>query len=100
MRIPAARAFAGARIDDPDDRLRLFDSVRRLFEDVCRDDRLVVGHDSAGVDKTKRFGFPVDLTVIAVARDAGLVADNRPPGTRQPIEERGFSDIGPADDRN
>ena len=35
-----------------------------------------------------------------VARDAGLIVDDRDLPTGQPIKQRGFADVGAADDRD
>ena len=40
------------------------------------------------------------LALAAVAGDAGLVIDQRELLPDQPVEQRRFSDIGPADDGN
>ena len=34
----------------------------------------------------------------AIARDAGGIVDDRAAGAQDPVEERRFADVGPADD--
>jgi hypothetical protein len=46
----------------------------------------------------KGFSVPFGLDADAVARDAGLVMDDRDPFFYDAVEERGFADIRTADD--
>ena len=51
-----------------------------------------------GIDDAQMASAPFRLAVEAVARDAGLVADDGAARAHQPIEERGFADVGTAHD--
>ena len=68
----------------------------RLVKNLRGNVLLVVDHDAAGIDQLEAaarvFGKPVD----AVARDAGLIADDRAPLPSNAIEESGLSNVGPA----
>ena len=75
------RRDTGSRIDDPYDRLRAIYREPCLFEDVRRDDRLVIRDDAARVDQLETLRLPLDFAVDPVTGDPGLVADYRSPGT-------------------
>ena len=73
-----------------------FDGHLRLAKDFARDGGLVVRHDPARIDDFERALLPGRRAVDAVARNSRLVGNNRAPRARQPVENRGFADIGPA----
>jgi hypothetical protein len=54
--------------------------------------------DAAGVYEREGFSVPLGLDADAVARDAGLVMDDGNAPLDDAVEQRGFPDIGPADD--
>ena len=96
------RHDAFLHVDDEDDGARGFDGDFHLFERGLDDD--VVGFfaaqqaDAAGVHEREGFSAPLGLGGDAVARDAGLVMHDRNPLADDAVEQRGFADIGPADD--
>src|SRR4030095_1065204 len=71
------RRYPCAGVNYPDDRLSLVYRKARLLEDIRGDDRIVVGHDAAGIDEIESFRLPFDLSVDTVARNARLVTDDR-----------------------
>ena len=75
---------------------RAFDGHLRLAQNFARNGGLVVRHDPASVDDFERASLPGCRPIDAVARDPWLVGNNRAPRARQPIENRGFADIRPA----
>jgi len=81
------RRHASTRVNDPDDGLRFVDRESGLLENVSGDDRLVVRYDAACVDELEPLGFPLDLTVYPIARDTGLIADDRLSRSGQAIEQ-------------
>ena len=89
-------------VDDENDGVRGFNRDFDLFERGLDDN--VVGFfaaeqaDAAGVHERERFSVPLGLGGDAVARDAGLVVDNRDAFSDDAIEQRGFADIWPSDD--
>ena len=90
------RRQARAHIHDQQQLRRAFNGHLRLAKNFARNGGLVVRHDPARVDHFERAPLPGRRPVDAVARDPWLVGDNRAPRARQPVENRGFADIGPA----
>jgi len=66
------------------------------MENLRGDILLIFDDDAAGVDQFEMPALVFGLPVEAVARDAGLVADNRAPLSSDSIEECGLSNVGPA----
>src|SRR6202035_1852263 len=56
--------------------------------------------EARGVDDGEFEIAETPLSLPAIARDAGFVIDQRKLLPDQPVEQRRFSDIGPADDGN
>jgi len=54
--------------------------------------------EAAGVDDEIRAVAPEPAAVMAIARQTGIVRDERGARLRQPVEQRRFSDVGTADD--
>ena len=75
---------------------RAFNGHLRLAKNFARNSGLVVRHDPARVDDFECAPLPGRRAIDAVARDPRLVGDNRAPRARQPVKNRGFADIGPA----
>ena len=96
------RHDAFLHVDDENDGARGFDGDFDLFERGF--DNHVIGFfaaqqaDAAGVHERERFSVPLGLGADAVARDAGLVVDNRNAFFDDAVEQRGFADIRAADD--
>ena len=59
---------------------------------------LFFGNNAAGIDDAQAAPAPFGLAVEPVAGDAGFVADDGAPRSHQPVEERGFADVGTAHD--
>jgi hypothetical protein len=85
-------------IDDKQEQAGLIDRRAGLLEDVHGDNRLVIGHDTARVDQPESAPLPFGLTVDAVARDPGQVADDRAPRPDHPVKDGRFPDIRAAND--
>ena len=90
----------GASVHDHDDGRRFLERDPGLTEDLRRDELLVFGNDAARIHHPKLAPAPFRLAVETVASDAGLVADDGAPRSGQPVEERGFADVGAAHDSN
>ena len=87
-------------VDDEEDEVRLGDRLARLDGDRARDRRLVGDVDAAGVDQEEALAGPLDDELLAVARDAGRLVDDRLAGAAQPVDERRLADVREADDRD
>jgi hypothetical protein len=88
-------AFAG--IDDQQHAVGFLDGLERLLRHQAfdaADDRF---DQAAGVDDDARAPFVADVTVLAVAREAGHVGDERVARPRQGIEQGRFADVGATD---
>src|SRR5687767_6623957 len=70
------RRDTGPRVNDPNDRDGFIDRKRRLSEYICRDDRLIVGNDTAGIDEPESLCLPVDISKHPVAGNTRLIADD------------------------
>jgi hypothetical protein len=91
------RSRAGARIDQKQDRVRLRHCGCGLRLHLSRQalGRRVL--EAGRIDHPKRQIAEPALAFPAITRDARLIVDKRAPRPDQTIEERGFADIGPAD---
>ncbi len=94
------RGEFGARVNNHDDGVGLFQRNLRLAEDLCGDQRFVVGHHTSGVDQAGTLALPLHFAVDAVAGDAGLVTHDGAAAVRQPVEERRLAHIRPPADRD
>ncbi len=92
------RGELGAAVDDHDDGVGFFERDLSLAENLAGDQGFVVGDDAAGVDQAGFAALPLDLAVDAVARDAGLVADDGAARAGEAVEERALADVGAAAD--
>ena len=90
----------GAPVDQENDLRGTLEREARLFQDLARDQLLVVRDDAAGVDQLEVPAVIPGLAVNAVARDAGLVADDRAALADDRVEKSGLPDVWPADDDN
>ena len=61
----------GAAVYDHDDGCSFRQRDLGLAEDLAGDQRLVIRYHAAGIDQPRAPSLPLDLTVDAVARDAG-----------------------------
>ncbi len=84
----------GAAVHHHDDCVGLLESDFRLAENFRRDEVFVLGEDAARIHDAQVASAPFRLAVKAVARDAGLIANNGAARAYQPVEQRGLADIG------
>ena len=70
----------------------------RLAKDFRRDEVFVVGKNAARINDAQLAAAPFGLAIETVARDAGLIAHNGAARADQPVEQRGFADVGAAHD--
>src|SRR6185436_13446188 len=77
---------------------RVLERHAGLLEDLRGDHLIVVLDDSAGIDQLEFLAAMISLAADPVARDAGLVADDRAALSEDGIEQRRFADVGAADD--
>ena len=89
-----------ADVDNHDERSGFIERDFGLAVNFGGDELRIVGNDAAGVDEAIAAAGPFIFAVDAVAGDAGLIADDRSPTPGEAIEERGFADVGAADDSN
>ena len=68
--------------------------------DVAGQFSLATANDSAGVKDMKRLVAQCTGREEAIASDSRLVVDDRDASSSEPIEERGFADVRPANDDN
>jgi hypothetical protein len=94
------RGHAGAAVHQEKQKVRFADGRHNLFQDFLGDDLLDIRHHTPGIENLEAAAAPGDSPINAIARDAGLIADNRLAGATQSVEKSRFADIGPADDRN
>ena len=90
-----ARDF-GASIDQEDDMGGAPDGHLGLAEDLGWDILVIFHHDAARIDQFEAAAVVLGGPVDAVARDPRLVADDGAALPRDPVEQGGFSDVGPA----
>jgi hypothetical protein len=88
----------GASIDDHHNRRRFFKRNFGLAKNLRRYEVLVVWDDAARIDHAELVSKPFRLAIEAVARDAGLIADNGAPRSGEMVEERRFANVGASDD--
>ena len=67
----------GAAVDQEDDLSRAFERDAGLVQNFAGDQLVVVVDDAAGIDQLEGAAAILALAVDPVARDAGLIADNR-----------------------
>ena len=88
---------AGAQIDDEDDRVGLGDGLLGLARHLAHDAGRVLGLEAAGIDDDELVPADLRVAVVAIARQAGEVGDDRVARLGQAIEERRLADVRPAD---
>ena len=91
-------ARIGTTPGDEEDEVGLLDRLACLVCDRPRELGVVGDVDAARVDHEEAAAVPFDLELLAVARDAGRLVDDRRARGRQPVDERGLADIRKADD--
>ena len=80
------------------DGVGLFERNLGLAENLRRDEIFVFGKNAAGIDDAQVVPAPLGFTVKPVAGDAGFVSNNGAARAHQPVKQRGFADVGAADD--
>ena len=88
------RGHFGAAVHHHDDGVGFLERDLGLAENFRRDEVFVFGENAAGIHDAQVASAPFRLAIETVARDAGFVADNGAPRAHQPIEKRGFADVG------
>ena len=83
-----------APIHQKNDVRRVIERHLCLLEYFCGDVFRLVHHDPAGIDHLKLPPVIPRLSVNPVPRDPRLVAHNGAPRLRDPVEQRGFSNVG------
>ena len=91
------RDGTGAGVRHQNHMRRILDRHMRLAKNFSGDTGFVFRDDPARVDHLEGPAFPFRSAVDAVARDAGLVGDDRAACTGQAIEERRLAHVGPSD---
>ena len=91
---------AGAGIDDKEHGIGLRNRRRRLRLHPARQAVAFGVFEAGGVDDRERQIAERAFTLAAVPRHARLIVDQRQTTADQPIEQRRFADIGPADNRD
>ena len=85
-------------VHDEQEQIGLADRLHDLPADL-RIHRIVrIVRQPAGVDQPKGAAVPVGEAEVTVARGAGLVTDDGRLPADDAIEERGFADVGAAND--
>ena len=92
------RREAGAHVDDEDHHVGLGDGLARLLGHLLDDAGRRLGLEAAGVDDDELVVADAAVAVVAVAREAGEVGDDRVARLRQPVEQRRLADVGAADE--
>jgi hypothetical protein len=87
-----------SRVDEKDDDVGLGDRLARLLRHLVQDAVLRDRLEPAGVHHQERPVADAAARVVAVAREPGVVGNERRAGPGQPIEERRLADVGTADD--
>ena len=95
-----ARRRADARVDDEEHEVGLLDRLARLVCDRAGDLGVVGDVDPARVDHEEAAAVPLDLELLAVARDARRLVHDRRARLGQPVDERRLADVREADDRD
>ncbi len=88
------------RVDDEEDEVGLLDGLARLVRDRPRERCRIGDVDAAGVDEQEPFRVPLADELLAVARDAGCLVDDRRARAAEPVHERRLADVREADDRD
>ena len=94
------RGELGAPVDDHDDGVSFFERHLCLTENGRRDKTLIIGDNSPGINDAQALSPPLGFSVQPVASDAGFIANNSPPRADDTVKQRGFADVGTADDRD
>ena len=89
--------YSFARVNDPNQGTGFFDCHSRLFENIRRNGRIIVGDYSSGIHECESLSIPLGFAVDAITRYPWFVTDDRPPLADQAIKQRGLAHVGPAD---
>jgi len=91
---------SGTAIHDHHDGRRFIERNPSLPKDLRRNEIFFFGKNAAGVDDADAAAAPLGVTIKAVARDAGLIADDGAPRSGQMIEQCRFADVRASNDRD
>ena len=94
------RGHPGAAVDHEQRRIGLAHRLFGLHAHAAGQGRRVIILETRGIDDAKIEAEQMAVALAAVARHPGLVVDERKALADQPVEQRGFADIGPADNGN
>ncbi len=97
--VAVRRQQAFARIDHEHDAIGLGHGELRLARGQCTDAFFIAGQ-SAGIDDHELAHAQSAHAILAVARQPGQVVHERVARAREHVEERGFADVGAADESN
>src|SRR3954469_487590 len=89
----------GARVDDEDRRNGIVERGLGLLADRAGDRVDVEEVHAPGVDQVEAPAVPLAGDLVAIARDARALVDDRRARAGQAVDERGLADVGIADDR-
>ena len=96
--VPVARGHALTAVDHEDHQVGLEHRLARLARHLGGDAALGNRLEAAGVDHDEAPLADPTLAVVAIAREAGQVVDQRVAAAREPIEEGRLADVRPSDD--
>ena len=85
-------------VEKTDQGVGFADGLKGLLPDFFIERIFGPRNQAPRVDQKKRAAAPVGVGIVAVARDAGLVIDQRLIAADEPVEKARLADIGPADD--
>ncbi len=98
--VVVVRRRAGPHIDDEDDRVGFSDRLLGLARHLVDDAGRVLGNEAAGVDDDELVPADLGISVMAVARQAGEVGDDRVARPGPAVEQGRLADVRPADQRD
>ena len=96
--MPIGRRHASARIDNKKDRVSRLDGGLGLRAHTPRERGDIALFKSSGVDDREREIGKMRFALTTIARHAGTVIYEGEFLAHQPVEQRRFADVGPADD--
>ncbi len=87
-----------AHVDHEQDHVGLGDGLQGLLRHLVQNALFRHRLETPGVDHEIGPVSHPAFTVMAIARQSGHVRDQRIAAAREPVEQRGFADVRPADD--
>ena len=86
-------------VDQKQHKVCFLSSHNDLFADFLLKHIVTIDHPAAGVDHGEFTSVPLTLAILAVARSAGLIADDGPTRIGQSIKQCGLADVRASYDR-